>query len=284
MDRTYLDRVLLRRNIMSQYTEATRACNNTANAAVLEFHAWIFKTYLPCRFPTMFNTGRDMPATTNLVTNETIMWAQTDPMIALHDLSSHVDTDFLFLLPSSATCEGQPVYHLEAFATCFPSGFSTRSKLSKPLAEIHKPVPGYATKLERSMDRYFAKIPVGQIVKRANFSITTNDDLFVEAGTHLYDENDPRMRQMIDKERQEVVIERCRLRVERQTLHRLPITKALVFAFKTYQYRLEDVKAEGNGPALADAIEGLAKGSVREMHFYKRAVVWGDTVIQYLRE
>ena len=66
-------------------------------------------------------------------------------------------------------------------------------------------------------------------------------------------------------------------------LHRLPQTKALVFSFKTYLYSLKDIKDEGLGEELAQAIDGLKEGSVPAMHFYKRGVVWGGAVKEYLR-
>jgi hypothetical protein len=66
-------------------------------------------------------------------------------------------------------------------------------------------------------------------------------------------------------------------------LHRLPITKALVFSFKTYLYPLKDIKDEGLGEELAQAIDGLKEGSVPAMHFYKRGVIWGEAVKRYLR-
>lgn len=72
------------------------------------------------------------------------------------------------------------------------------------------------------------------------------------------------------------------LRCERQVLHRLPQTKAILFSFSTYTYPLEEIKQEGLGEDLATAIDGLGLGSVPEFHHYKRAVVWGEKVKQYL--
>lgn len=223
----------------------------------------------------------------NLVTNESIPLHVTSTHKALQTLGSHIDTDFLFLLPSSGDEGGK--YHLEAFVTCFPSGFSTLEKLGLPLAAIHTPVPGYAAKLEKSMDRFFASLPVGRMVKRANWSVTTNDLLFAESGNHLYGKNEKTLdaasqgvEEEIARQKREVRIEDCRLRCERQTLHRLPDSNALVFAFKTYQYTLAEVKAEGSGLELATAIEGLGSGNVPEMVYYKRGVVWGDKVKGYL--
>lgn len=154
------------------------------------------------------------------------------------------------------------------------------------------------------MDRFFAKLEPGRAVRRFNWGITTNTKLFSEAGNHLYaggktgadhsaesgpvrneetlDVNSADMEESIKQQKKDVKIENCRLRSENQTVHRLQRTKAIVFAFKTYQYRLEDIKAEGSGPDLAEAIEGLTLGNVPDMAYYKRAVVWGDKVREYL--
>ncbi|KAB8302490.1 hypothetical protein EYC80_005892 [Monilinia laxa] len=134
-------------------------------------------------------------------------------------------------------------YILGGFITCFPSGFDTQALLGKKIRDIHKPVPKYKEKLETSMYRNFDRLEVGKMIKRFN--------------TYL----------------------RC----ERQLLHRLPETKTLVFSVRTYLTPLSQLKEEGFGEELAEAIDGLKKGSVPEIHYYKRGVVWGETVKEYLR-
>ena len=318
IDDTYLDRTQLRKTLMIEHPNETIQCNTPCESAVLELHDWIFKIYLPRRFPTMYkllNPGHvpadhkvDGQCLYNIASHQCIPLRPSSALEALRILGEHVDTDFLILLPSSTAPDGSLIYHLQAFVTCFPSGFSTLGKLGLPLAGIHKPVPGYQAKLEKSMDRFFAKMELGKAVRRVNWSITTNDDLYSQAGNHMYADgghkspeaessiqqpaaknektlevDSPDLQESIERQKEDVVIENCRLRCERQTLHRLARTKALVFAFKTYQYRLEDVKAEGSGLALADAVQGLGQGNTPEMKFYKRGVVWGDKVIAYLR-
>lgn len=302
MDNTYVERMEIRRSVMESNPEATLQCNHVCEPAVLELYDWMINTYLPERFPTIYS--RTEKGLYNSASNETIPSQPTSAMAALHTLGSHVDTDFLLLRPSSTAPDGSPIYHLEAFVTCFPSGFSTRKKLGLKLADIHIPVPGYKSKLEKSMDRFFARVEVGKVVKRSNWAITTDSRLFAEGGNHLYengttesdhdrgqeqehpeevDLDDEKLQADIDRQKAEVVIEDCRLRSERQTLFRLPKTKALVFSFKTYQYLLSDVKKEGYGEELARAMEGLREGNVPEMDFYKRGVVWREKVGEYLR-
>lgn len=295
MDNTYLDRMNLRRMIMDEHPAATKQCNKSAESAVFELYDWMVTTYLPMRFPTIYSASGS--ALLNSVSHTYMPFHPQSAMAALDVLGEHVDTDFLILLPSSKAADGSPIYHLQAFVTCFPSGFSTREKCGKPLATIHKPVPGYQSKLEKSMDRFFAKLETGKAVKRSNWSITTNDQLYSEGGNHLYgDEKQEKpvenaktldvdsidLDDDIIRQRKDVVIENCRLRCERQTLHRLPKSQALVFAFKTYLYKLSEVKESGAGPELAEAIDGLQAGSVPAMAFYKRQVVWGEAVKRYL--
>lgn len=73
------------------------------------------------------------------------------------------------------------------------------------------------------------------------------------------------------------------MRCERQVVHRLPRTKAILFSFKTYMYPVTEVKAEGMALDLITAIEGLETGNVPAFKFYKKAVVWGDAVKSFLR-
>ena len=64
-------------------------------------------------------------------------------------------------------------------------------------------------------------------------------------------------------------------------------SKAIVFAYKTYLTPLTEVKEkEGKDAALAlaEAIEGLRKGSAPDVWVYKRGFEWEEKVVQYLRE
>lgn len=73
------------------------------------------------------------------------------------------------------------------------------------------------------------------------------------------------------------------LRCERQTLHRLPVSKALVFTVHTYTYPVRQIKDEGCGEDLANAVDGLKRGNVPEMHAYKKGDVWGEALKDFLR-
>lgn len=320
MDNTYRDRMELRKSVMDAHFWETVRCKPACEPAAMELYEWMVGTYLQKRFPSMYKfvEPSELPSSIktqgrhlyNIVGDKYLPLQAPSALDALYTLGHNVDDEFLILLPSSTAEDGSPIYHLEGFVTCFPSGFSTPDKFEQPLAGIHKPVPGYKAKLEKSMDRFFAKLETGKIVRRANWSITTDNVLYKLSGNHMYaggtsesnaqseaisnsqaplknektlDVSASNLRDIIEDQKKDVVIDDCRLRCERQTLHRLEKTKAIVFAFKTYQYTLQEVKGEGDGPALAEAIEGLSQGSVPDMAYYKRQVVWGDPVCEFLR-
>ncbi|OCT46961.1 hypothetical protein CLCR_02451 [Cladophialophora carrionii] len=299
MDKNYADRVAYRRKIMSEEGEHVVAVNDDyrVRPAVVELYQYLMGTYLPLRFPTMFKlheayyeAGQTFMLE-NLVT-KALLPAKASPTIPtamlLETLGRTVDEDFLFLLPEEDEDPSpdnkdkdyvpDTKYILEAYVCCCPSGFDPREKLGKRLASIHEPVPGYSAKLEASMDRFFARLEVGKYVRRVNWAITTNGNLYSAGkGTNHAHEGDA-LSQL-----EEVDSENTFLRCERQTLHRLPKTKALVFAFKTYMYPIKDLKNEGRGEEVAEAIDGLKEGSTPQMHFYKRGAVWGEAVKRYLR-
>ncbi|KAJ5141316.1 Protein of unknown function DUF3445 [Penicillium atrosanguineum] len=192
IDKTYKDRLTLRKELLQQHHDIVVAVNSDGNkmtdtlirAAVSELYTSMLGEYLPTRYPTMFRLENE--AFENLVTGETwptTLTAETPTIQALEILMQTIDEDFLILLPElSPSSADQPKYILQAYTTCFPSGFNPREKLGRRLADIHGPVPGYADKIERSMDRFFARVEVGKYVKRVNWSITTGAQLFAAFG------------------------------------------------------------------------------------------------------
>ncbi|KAJ6021385.1 Protein of unknown function DUF3445 [Penicillium herquei] len=304
MDNTYKERIALRQKLLEQHHDIVVAVNETTTAdtrtrtAVSELYSFILRTYLPSRYPQMFklhsNTGKESELFENLITGKswpTSLSPETPTIHALEILAQTVDEEFLILLPDVSSEPDQPKYMLQAYATCFPSGFNTREKLGLRLADIHGPVPGYAEKLERSMDRFFAKIEVGRFVKRVNWSVTTETELFAAFGSVHASQAPGDIQNNVEKAEtdggalklEDLDIEQTVLRCERQTLHRLVDSKALVFAFHTYTYPIQQIKDEGLGEDLVVAIDGLKYGNVPAIHAYKRGDYWGEAVKEFLR-
>jgi hypothetical protein len=283
MDNTYPTRIALRKQLLMDHRHDVLAVNPIIQPAVFEFYTWLTSIYLPTRFPTLFTLLSDNNiknhVTGIILPSSELQTAEQ----ALQTLGENIDCDFLFLLPIPSPHADEGKYRLEGFVTCFPSGFNTARKLGMKLADIHAPVPRYGQKMEKSMDRFFASLPVGKIVKRCNWTVTMTRDLFCLEGSHANSEAEEEEGVVKEEDAGDFDIEQCVLRCERQTLHRLPETGALVFAFKTYQYGLREVREEGSGEEMARAVEGMGLGSVPEITVYKREVVWGEKVKAILR-
>lgn len=205
MDKTYRERIDYRRKLIKDHYDVVLGVNTHTDRfkatngedprirdAVCELYEFVTGIYLPTRYPSMFTlsqmdheSGKPLMAQ-NKVTGEmipTTLTSERPAIKALETLAQTVDEEMLLLLPEPDPIDGGSAkYILEAYANCFPSGFNTRMKLGKRLADIHTPVPGYKQKLERGMDRFFEKLAVGKFVKRVNWTITTGADLFSAFG------------------------------------------------------------------------------------------------------
>ncbi|RDW75812.1 hypothetical protein BP5796_06633 [Coleophoma crateriformis] len=269
IDNKYLERVNLRKRLLSEERDTCLAALDSSKPAVDEFYTWMIGTYLPTRYPLMFRIS-DASKLLNTATGELIpLEPPSTPVSALEILGRTIEDDLNFLLPA----EDGDGYSLHGTVACFVNGFSMARLLNVKLRDIHKPVPSYKEKLELSMDRFFERLEVGTF-----WAMNLSPDLFATSGNHNYKGQDS------DDLPRDIDPSKTYLRCERQVLHRLPKTKALLLSTRTYQYPLSDVKAEGSGPELAEAIDGLKKGNAPGIQFYKRATVWSESIKSYLKD
>ncbi len=75
--------------------------------------------------------------------------------------------------------KGEAGYRIAAAAVCFPSTWVLADKFSKPIAEVHGPVPGFGpgTRTAQLIDRIFDNLKDGHPVQRCNWSIYEVPDL-----------------------------------------------------------------------------------------------------------
>lgn len=177
---------------------------------------------------------------TNHLTGET--WAldrlDHDPLEVAGRL---VVEDICLLAPA-------PCPLLAAAVLCFPSRWRLADKIGQPLHAIHAPVPDYAWALGGPVDRFLGLLKPGRLVARMNWSIHDDAALFQPEADHA-------PRQAITTANAGAMLT---LRIERQTLSRLPQTGAILFTIRTYQHRLSRVAAvPGAAASLREALMGL---------------------------
>ncbi|KAF8541644.1 hypothetical protein BDD12DRAFT_828640 [Trichophaea hybrida] len=271
LDRTYRSRLAYRRHLLQTHPTETYGHLPAASWAVSEFYTYIISQHLPTRFPQHFSKSPSGTLVQNHTTTNTYPIISQSAPNALRALGENLDEDFVFLLPGD-----DGIWRVSAFVVCFPNGFNLGEKLGWALGDIHSPaVPGLEQKLGKSLERFFTKLQPGveNGVRRVNWGIARSQELFTPDGIHVYEGEEVH-------EDSAIRAEECCLRVERQTLWKLPGTGAIVFGIKTYMYPLPEIKAEeGEAERLAEAIEGLGD----DMGWYKARGVWGKTVLEYLR-
>ena len=175
--------------------------------------------------------------------------ADPDPLATVSRL---VQEDFCLLQRSE---DGS--YVLRAGVLCFPLHWQLRDKLGLPLRSIHGPVPGFADRLGDPADRFFSALTAERPVWRANWALTDEPELHVPARRghgHNVTSGDAG--------------ERLWLRIERQTLRRLPRSQAVVFGIRTLVRRLDSMVGEpGVAAAIADRIREMPEAMTRYKGF-----------------
>ncbi|KAF2493684.1 hypothetical protein BU16DRAFT_425374, partial [Lophium mytilinum] len=151
-------------------------------------------------------------------------------------------------------------YFLVASFTMAPVGWYLQERIGWPLYKIHLPVPLWGAKLRKPVENFFRRLLVSQPVERYNWFIQTNDVLF---------QQEPFAAELEAPLR----VEDVRIRHERQTLRRLPRTRAVVFMVRTYVTKLTDLEGEEESVReLLGAVEALPEGVAG----YKARQVWGE--------
>jgi hypothetical protein len=163
-------------------------------------------------------------------------------------------------------------YVLTAGSVCFPSRWRLRDKLGRPLLSIHAPVPGYAETIGVPTDATLARLRVDKPVWRLNWSLLDDPTLYQPTG-HGSSPSLP----------SGDVGRSVWLRVERQTLRRMPATQAIVFTIRTVVATLAD--AVGAGCERATAMATTLRTMPRAMVDYKAmGGPWLDAVLEWLDE
>lgn len=161
---------------------------------------------------------------------------------------------------------------LTAGAVCFPTRWDLPSKLGLAMDRIHERVPGYRDVLDDPSHRFFERLPVGRVYRRGNWSLMDDARLFQPDGS-LRSEPAP----ALDTGS---AAHRIWLRIEHQTLQRLPGTGAILFGIRIHRTRLDDVGRDRAAAAtLVEAIETMPPETQR----YKSLGMVRDAALAHLR-
>ena len=204
--------------------------------------------HLSRRFPSFYrldNEGRLF----NRVSGET--WDINVPPLHPLDLAGRLVAEDLCLLQA-----GDSAYRLTGASLCFPNRWQLEEKIGRPLDFIHAPVPGFAPALERPVAHFFAALKPDRILARVNWGVA----------------DDPTRFQPIGRDASAAITaatagSMLHLRVERQTLRRLPQSGAVLFTIRTEITPLARViVTPADASDLAGAIRDMSPAMLRYKH------------------
>ncbi|MGX7874823.1 heme-dependent oxidative N-demethylase family protein [Mesorhizobium sp. ORM6] len=127
---------------------------------------------------------------------------------------------------------GDSGWRLAAGSLCFPSSWSLLEKFGKPLQQIHEPVPGFGpgTRPAELINRMFDGLQ-GQAVERFNWSIQADSALYHPlSNVERIDRATNRPTRFPDGD----VKAHAFIRVERQTLRKLPSSRDILFTIRIH--------------------------------------------------
>ncbi len=240
LDERYISEMSERRRLLATHHSEVFAALPQSNHARAETLAEIADS-LAAHRPHWFVQDRSLLH--NRLADET--WDRhslpCDPL----ELAGRLVQEDLCLIQSTAA---GPV--LTAAVLCFPSRWRLAEKIGRPLAEVHGPVPFYSERLARPVDGFMRHLKAGHIGGRLNWSVLDDATLFQPGGKWRDEHN----RAVTAENAGETLF----LRVERQTLRRLPKTSAILFGIRVHVYRLGiAITTPVIAACLAEAIRAL---------------------------
>jgi hypothetical protein len=142
---------------------------------------------------------------------------------------------------------GPQGWHLAAGVVCFPSAWALPEKVGLSMDAIHVPVPGFAGRMAGMVARIFDHLPVDRPVWRLNWS------LYDDAQLH---HPEPKQGPRHWAGGQGRFGTNAFVRVERQTLTKLPGSGDILF---TIRIHLDPVEAFASHPRGRELAAGLAR-------------------------
>lgn len=216
--------------------------------------------HLTARFPDQYRLqGRHL---TVAATGQTFdLDAESEAPLVV---AGQIVSDDLVLLRKS-----EAGYRLVAAVLCFPSAWSLTEKFGQSLDELHRAVPGYESKLARVMNRIFENLKVDQPVWRVNWSIYPDDELH-------HPESKERPRHWFEDPAH--LAPEAFVRVERQTLRRLPESGDMLFTIRIHVDPFLAFRRHPEGRTLAASLREQILGLDADQLAYKGLTEHRDAV------
>ena len=275
VDEQYCDEIALKRKLLAElpgyYYQAIPG-HETAQWEVLELVLQNLVQFSPDQF-TLRQTGNRWHWI-NYLLNEEIKFifgdSATLPLEPLDWVGRQVQEDLIFLADDDT--------RLVAGQLCFANDWCLDEKMGLPFWQIHAPIVPIVEPMMQAAQKLMVRLPIGRPVWRANWSLKVSNQL------DMTSRHAPTLKQLFIDQlpylTPATIGDRLYLRVERQTLTRLPQSNAILFGIHTYQNLLDH---EAANPERAKRMAQVFSTTPPGMLAYKGMVDYLPTLLQYLR-
>ena len=116
---------------------------------------------------------------------------------------------------------------------CFPALWTLEEKMNKPMSRIHRPVEHYTEKVSKIVQRMFDNLQPDTALWRANWYLYSNPELF-----------SPQEESLSHTTQKSFFEGNFWVRVERQTIFKLPQSNAIIFGIHTFVVHRSSLSTE----------------------------------------
>jgi dimethylamine monooxygenase subunit A len=261
LDARYREEMAERRRLLSERHNDVFAVLPEAEDAGREVLQRLV-THLTTRFPDWFSL--DDHELVNRLTDET--WNLAALPCHPLELAGRLVQEDLCIIQSDADAP-----RFTAAVLCFPSRWRLHEKLGRPLTAVHGAVPFYAERLATPVNRFMTKVKPGHIASRLNWSVLDDAAMYQPTGKWREATNTAITADNAG--------DTLYLRVERQTLTRLPRSDAVLFGIRVHSYPLATAITK---PAVAARLAEAVRALPEETRHYKSLKAFGPALLAWL--
>ncbi len=190
----------------------------------------------------------------------------TTGLDALVDAALLVPDDLTVLAPRG-TANGDEQLVFVAGVVCSPSRWRLNSKMGKDMLSTHQPVARYGEQIGAPVDTLLRRLTVDRPLWRSNWTLEDHPALF---------QPEPPEKPL------GVTPDQLWIRMERETLRRLPNTGGVLFTIRGFQQSLPDYVS--GSPERARTLCALIERLPEDVARYKSIYAYRDSVLAWLSE
>ncbi|MDF1681843.1 heme-dependent oxidative N-demethylase subunit alpha family protein [Ponticaulis sp.] len=188
---------------------------------------------------------------------------ENEDVTPIERAASTVSDDLCVMVPR----DGQFV--LGAASLCAPTFWSLKENIGKPLSGLHSLLPQGGTELSSRINRIFAGLQSGSVLERFNWTVQLGGERFTPSSV-------PMKRALAELNEKDAASDLF-MRVERQTIRKLPETGAVLFSIRICVDPLPPILADGEmKKRFAQAWQSTAEdvAAYKGWPHYQHAIDW----------